>query len=189
MVRVRQDYIQGVLRIYGSRRTTTQGDIANLKALNAEFRDTKKGDLAKVALHDRTRRHKETLPELVGDIDAFVRNAYPSGNEQMCGTLACHYIVRALTNMEVNQHVKMMARTTLLEALDIALHLIISIQTQMQAQRHFMRVITQSSNNDIKSRSPPSKADNKMVGDAEDNVGGDDESEGRTMDQHSVAIR
>ena len=108
----------------------------------------------------------------------------------MCGTLACHYIFRALTNMEVNQHVKMMAGTTLPDALHIALHLIcISIQTQMQAQRHFMRAITQYSNKDSRSRSPPSKADNKMVGEAEENVGGDDESEGRTMDQHSVAIR
>ena len=44
--------------------------------------------MAKVALQDRTRRNKETLPELAGDIDALVRKAYPSGNEQMWGDIS-----------------------------------------------------------------------------------------------------
>ena len=136
------------------------------KALNARFRDNKKGEMAKVALQDRARRNKETLPELAGKIDAHVRKAYPSGNEQMWGTLACDYFVRALTNMEVKHQVKMRAPTTLLDALDVALHLeaiCISTQTQMQAQRHSMRAITTSTNDNSKSSSPPSNANDPMV--------------------------
>ena len=53
------------------------------KALNAIFRDNKTGEMAVVALQDRTRRNKETLPEIDEDIDATVRKAYPSGNQQM----------------------------------------------------------------------------------------------------------
>ena len=67
--------------------------------LKARFRDNKKGEMAKVALQDSTRRNKETLPELAGDIEALVRKAYPSGNEQTWRTLACEYFVRALTNI------------------------------------------------------------------------------------------
>ena len=60
---------------------------------------------------------------LAGDIDALVRNAYSSGNEQMWGTLASDYFVRAQKNMEVKLQVKMRAPTTLPNALDVALHL------------------------------------------------------------------
>ena len=132
------------------------------RALNARFRDNKKGEMASVALQDRTRRNKETLPELAGDIHALVRKACPSGNEQMWGTLACDYFVRALTNMEVKQQVKMRAPTTLPDALDIALHLE-AICLSTQVQRHSMCAITTSSNNNSKSSSSPSNTNDHMV--------------------------
>ena len=114
--------------------------------------------MAKVALQDRTRRNKETLPELAGDIDALVRKAYPSGNEQTWGTLACDYFVRALTNIEVKQQVNIRAPTTLPDALDVALHLR-AICLSTQAQRHYMRAITTSSNNN--SNSSPSNTNDR----------------------------
>ena len=114
--------------------------------------------MAKVALQDRTRRNKETLPELAGDIDALVRKAYPSGNEQTWGTLACDYFVRALTNMEVKQQVNIRAPTTLYDALDVALHLR-AICLSTQAQLHYMRAITTSSNNN--SNSSPSNTNDR----------------------------
>ena len=61
--------------------------------------------------------------------------------EQMWGTLACDYVVRTLTTMEVKQHVEMRAPTTPPDALDVALHLdviCLSTQTQMQAQRQVL---------------------------------------------------
>ena len=132
------------------------------RALNARFRDNKKGEMAKLALQDRTRRNKETLPELAGDIDALVRKAYPFGNELMWGTLACDYFVRTLTNMEVKQQVKMRAPTTLPDALDVALHSEATCLST-QAQRHSMRAITTSSNNNSKWSSSPSNSNDQMV--------------------------
>ena len=134
------------------------------KALNARFRDNKKGEMAKEALQDRARRNKETLPELAGDIDALVRKAYPSGNEQMWGTLACDYFVLNKHGGEAPGKNEGTYYTT--DALDVALHLeaiCISTQTQMQAQRHSMRAITTSTNDNSKSSSPPSNANDPMV--------------------------
>ena len=96
-----------------------------------EAESQKKEELQKEA--ERQKRGNR-LKKLATESDAQPK-------EQMWGTLACDYVVRTLTTMEVKQHVEMRAPTTPHDALDVALHLhviCLSTQTQMQAQRQVL---------------------------------------------------
>lgn len=112
-------------------------------ALRARFHDGKTGEYAKITLQERARRAKESLPELAADVESLVRKAYPQGNESMIDTLACDYFVRALTDPEVKQQVKLRAPTTLRQALEFATQIEAAYLTiqKTPTPRHQVRAI------------------------------------------------
>ena len=113
-------------------------------ALGARFNDGKTGEYAKIALQERMRKAKESLPELAAEMEALIRKAYPSIDEKAIDTLACDYFIRALTDPEVKQQVKYRAPTTLRQALEFATQIEAACLTvpKSAAARHYVRAIS-----------------------------------------------
>ena len=113
-------------------------------ALRARFQDGRTGEWAKITLQDRTRKAKESLPELAADIETLVRRAYPQINEIAVESLACDYFTRALINLEVRQQVKLRGPTTLRQALEAATQIEAALLSTQKtpATRHPVRAIS-----------------------------------------------
>ena len=113
-------------------------------ALGARFNDGKTGEYAKIALQERMRKAKESLPELAADVESLVRKAYPSIDERAIDTLACDHFIRALTDQEVKQQVKYRAPTTLKQALEFAVQIEAACWTvpKSATTRHHVRAIS-----------------------------------------------
>ncbi len=96
---------------------------ALVAALEARFGDAHQAELHRMRLKNRSRQHKEGLPELVEDIERLTRLAHPDAQPSMLELLARDQFIEALPEEETRLRLRQSRSGSLREALKVALEL------------------------------------------------------------------
>jgi len=135
---------QAVLGDLDKTQRTSYADL--VAALNSRFGTSNRTEMFRVSLRSRTRKPKETLPELAQAIRRLTRQAYPDAPISLRESIAKDQFIEALTDPELRWKVHQAKAATLTEALDAAVEVeaFFSAEKQRGGTKILQAVTTQS---------------------------------------------
>ena len=132
-----------------------------VKCLNNRFSPEHETDFFKVQLRGRTRKSRESLPELAQDITRLVYKAYPRAPREVHDNLTLDYFVEAITDSELRWRVIQSNPKTLNDAVSVAsrMEAFQMAEKQRTQQRRNVHMVTKSNVSESNLRNLSSKLD------------------------------